>query len=62
MYLTGVQCACAHIARRGRKTRSGFHDTISNDFIDTTFLRSNAAELQLYRTHMCRYLFSEMTD
>jgi len=51
------RCACAHIAQRGRKTRSGFHNTISNRFIDTTILRSNAAELQLCWTHMCRYLF-----
>jgi len=36
MYLTGV----ARIARRGRKTRWEFHDTISNDFIDTTCLAS----------------------
>jgi len=30
---------------------------ISNDLIDTTFLRSNTAELQPCWTHMCRYLF-----
>jgi len=31
--------------------------TVSIDFIDTTFLRSSAAKLQLCSIHMCRYIF-----
>jgi len=39
MYIS-YRCPCVRIARRGRKTRLEFHDTISNDFIDTTCLAS----------------------
>jgi len=55
-------CACAHIVQHSRKMHSGFHDTISNGFIDSAFLRLNAAKLQLCSTHMCFYLFSYMVN
>ena len=48
-------CMWTYCARR--LTNAPGH-TVSNDFIDTTFLRSNAAKLQLCSTHMCRYYFS----
>jgi len=41
----------AHILRNMVKTLAWFHDTTSNDFIDRTFLQSNAAE------HTCVAIF-----
>jgi len=49
VHRTGVH---VHIFRNAVEKRLGH--IISNDFIDTTFLRSNAAKLQLCWTHMCR--------
>jgi len=53
MHPTGVH---VHMLRKWLKNALGH--TISNHFIDTTFLRANAAKLQLCWTHMCRYLLN----
>jgi len=51
MYVS-YRCSCARIVRHGRKTRLEFHDTISNDFIDTTCLAS-----ALLNSHVLLSLF-----
>jgi len=61
IYPTGVQCAYAHIARRGRKSWSRFHDTTLMAHW-RNFLPSNAAKLQLCWTHMCRNMFLLMVN
>jgi len=38
-----------------RRLTNALGHTVSNDFIDTTFLRSNAAKLQLCSTHVSLY-------
>ena len=53
MYL--LMCVCTYCATQSKR-RLGFHDTISNDFIDITFLWPYAAKLQLSE-HTCVTIF-----
>jgi len=50
-----LMCVCTYCATQSKR-RLGFHDTISNDFIDITFLWPYAAKLQLSE-HTCVTIF-----